>query len=209
MKSHDTLERLFDAAEELFAEKGVRQTSLREITGLAGVNLASVNYYFGSKLGLIEAVLRRRLDPLNTERLKRLSIIEDNTRGSGTSPDVRGVMRAIFEPILTMMPSEAFLRLIARSMTDPDETVKEIFLREIKPVFQLMFKLLKDACPHVPEDCLFWRVQFALGAMAHSLWGMGRIRMVPLGVDCEISRDRLLELWLDFVTHGIEAPYVE
>ena len=209
MKSHDTVERLLDAAEELFAEKGVRQTSLREITGLAGVNLASVNYYFGSKLGLIEAVLRRRLDPLNTERLKRLSIIEDNARGAGISPDVRGIMRAIFEPILTMMPSEAFFRLIARSMTDPDETVKEVFLREINPVFQLMFKLLKDACPHVPEDCLFWRVQFALGAMAHSLWGMGMIRMVPPGVDCEISRERLLELWLDFVTHGIEAPYVE
>ena len=206
MKKKDTTHRILDAAEALFAEKGVSNTSLREITSRAGVNLASVNYHFGSKLGLVEAVLKRRLDPLNKERLKRLQAIKREADSTGKAPSVRAIMQAIFEPILIMVDTQAFIRIIARSMTDPDETVKNVFLREIGPVFRLMFSLLMRALPHVPKDVLFWRVQFALGAMGHSLWAIGRVKMVPEGVDASISRDRLLELWLDFCTEGLENP---
>ncbi|MCK5427639.1 MAG: helix-turn-helix transcriptional regulator, partial [Thermodesulfovibrionia bacterium] len=54
--NHDTKQRILDATEFLFARKGFRGTSLREITNRAGVNLAAVNYHFGSKKTLLEAV---------------------------------------------------------------------------------------------------------------------------------------------------------
>ena len=68
----DTKESILDAAEKLFAERGFSGTSLRTITAAARVNLAAVNYHFGSKDALIEAVLARRVRPMNAERVARL-----------------------------------------------------------------------------------------------------------------------------------------
>jgi len=59
MAQSDTVTRILDAAEELFAEKGFSETSLRTITAKADVNLAAVNYHFGSKKALIQAVFAR------------------------------------------------------------------------------------------------------------------------------------------------------
>ena len=63
MAQSETVERILDAAEHLFAEKGFAETSLRLITSKAGVNLAAVNYHFGSKKALIQAVFVRFLNP--------------------------------------------------------------------------------------------------------------------------------------------------
>src|SRR5690606_31956188 len=63
MAQSETVERILDAAELLFAEKGFAETSLRLITSKAGVNLAAVNYHFGSKKALIQAVFSRFLGP--------------------------------------------------------------------------------------------------------------------------------------------------
>ncbi len=63
MAQSETVERILDAAEQLFAEKGFAETSLRLITSKAGVNLAAVNYHFGSKKALIQAVFSRFLGP--------------------------------------------------------------------------------------------------------------------------------------------------
>src|SRR5205085_2358496 len=61
---HETRTRILDAAEELFMQHGFEGTSMRLLTAKAGVNLAAVNYHFGSKDALIEAVFHRRLDPM-------------------------------------------------------------------------------------------------------------------------------------------------
>ena len=63
MSQSDTVQRILDAAEVLFAQKGFAETSLRAITSRAGVNLAAVNYHFGSKEALIQAVFERYLTP--------------------------------------------------------------------------------------------------------------------------------------------------
>ena len=71
-----TKDRILDAAESLFMEHGFEATSLRSITAAADVNLAAVNYHFGSKEELFQAVLTRRLDPMNQERLDLLTALE-------------------------------------------------------------------------------------------------------------------------------------
>src|ERR1700752_5110069 len=68
--------RILDAAEALFIEHGFEATSLRAITASARVNLAAVNYHFGSKEELFQAVLTRRLDPMNQERVDLLTELE-------------------------------------------------------------------------------------------------------------------------------------
>jgi len=204
-----TRERILDVAELLFAQKGTKETSLRRITGEAGVNIASIKYHFGSKDGLIKALLRRRLDPINRERMKRLKAIRKAAEDSGSRPCVRDLMHAIFEPILTFTEScenaENFLRFVARAMIDPDETVKEIFLSEMKDVLFLLFQLMKEACPNTPPDRLFWHLQFSLGAMGHALYGRGHLKLVPPGVNSAAGSKKVLEYWLDFVCNGIDG----
>src|SRR5688572_20090882 len=82
---HETRTRILDAAEELFMQHGFEGTSMRQLTARAGVNLAAVNYHFGSKDALIEAVFKRRLDPMNAERVAALDELE--AAGRPLAPD--------------------------------------------------------------------------------------------------------------------------
>src|SRR5678809_546336 len=79
--SAGTKTRILDAAERLFVEHGFEATSLRSLTSAAGVNLAAVNYHFGSKEELFQAVLTRRLDPMNQERIELLEKLERESPG--------------------------------------------------------------------------------------------------------------------------------
>src|SRR5438477_11655432 len=82
-KSSATKGRILDAAEAVFMEHGFEATTLRQITGAASVNLASVHNHFRSKEELFEAVLRHCLDPMKLERLDLLMCFED---GAASKP---------------------------------------------------------------------------------------------------------------------------
>ncbi|MGH8704715.1 MAG: TetR/AcrR family transcriptional regulator, partial [Burkholderiales bacterium] len=84
---HETQVRILEAAEELFMQHGFEGTSMRLLTAKAGVNLAAVNYHFGSKDALIEAVFRRRLDPMNAARVAELERLEKEAAGGPLAPE--------------------------------------------------------------------------------------------------------------------------
>ena len=86
MPQSDTVQRILDAAEVLFAQKGFAETSLRAITSRAGVNLAAVNYHFGSKEALIQAVFERYLTPFCQALDAKLEELEGETRSGGEVP---------------------------------------------------------------------------------------------------------------------------
>src|SRR6516165_8302775 len=92
-----TKDRILDAAERLFARDGIEATSLRAITAEAGVNLAAVNYHFQSKDALLDAIIARRIAPLNQRRLEMLDRIEAEFP-SGPLPLER-VLDAFFRPM--------------------------------------------------------------------------------------------------------------
>jgi AcrR family transcriptional regulator len=120
--SQDTKSRILDVAEHLFMEHGFEATSLRQLTSSAGVNLAAVNYHFGSKEELFQAVLTRRLDPMNHERIELLARLE---RESGDKPIAcERILAAMLTPALRLARDERrggknFLRLIGRAYADP------------------------------------------------------------------------------------------
>ena len=93
-----TKDKIMDAAEKLFARRGFHGTSVRDITGAAGVDLALVNYHFGSKKQLLAAVIERRGQVLNEERLRRLA--EERLRAAPDPPSTEAVVDAFFDPIL-------------------------------------------------------------------------------------------------------------
>ena len=97
-RSRPTRERILDAAERLFAQRGFHGVSIRDITGAADVDVALANYHFGSKQGLLEAVFLRRAEDLNSERLARLDAAIAGARGQ--PPQLEEIIDAFTHPLL-------------------------------------------------------------------------------------------------------------
>ena len=115
----DTKERILETAERLFAERGYGATSLRSIIAAAKVNLAAVHYHFRSKEALLDAVLERRIEPINRERL---ALLEEQERAAGDAPpSIEAVLTALIEPPLRLSrdPSyRMFVKLMGRIFAD-------------------------------------------------------------------------------------------
>jgi AcrR family transcriptional regulator len=213
MSQPDTKERILDAAEHLFATEGFHNTSLRAITGDARANVAAVNYHFGSKEALLEAVFERRLVPLNRLRREHLEAIRQAARTSGHRPAATVALRAFIEPTLRFRDSgpgaEAFVRLVGRAIAEPDDTLRKIFMQQMEPIFFLLYDTLREALPHLSQSDLFWRLHFALGAMSHTMCMAGRFQLLPPGVTPPTDATSLTTLLLAFITAGMEAPCAE
>jgi AcrR family transcriptional regulator len=169
----DTKSRILDAAEMLFIECGYEAMSLRQITSRAEVNLAAVNYHFGSKEALIHAMLSRRLDRLNLERVKLLDRF-DTLLGSNLTCE--HVLGAMFIPALRLSRDSgtggrAFLRLLGRAYTDPSSFIRDFLNGHYATVAERFFAAFQRALPHLPRDELGWRLHFAIGALSSVLAG--------------------------------------
>ncbi|SDQ49425.1 transcriptional regulator, TetR family [Paraburkholderia fungorum] len=169
----DTKSRILDAAETLFIECGYEAMSLRQITSRAEVNLAAVNYHFGSKESLIHSMLSRRLDQLNQERLKLLDRFDAMLGERLTCEHVLGAM---FIPALRLsrdprVGGKAFLRLLGRAYTDPSSFIRDFLNGHYASVAVRFFDAFQRALPHLPREELGWRLHFAIGALSGVLAG--------------------------------------
>jgi AcrR family transcriptional regulator len=167
----DTKIRILDAAEDLFIEFGYEAMSLRHITSRAEVNLAAVNYHFGSKEALIHAMLSRRLDVLNIARLKLLDRFEGLPGARLTCEHVLGAM---FLPALQLSRDReaggsAFLRLLGRAYTDPSNVIRDFLNQHYAVVSQRFFDAFQRALPQLPPNELAWRLHFSVGALSSVL----------------------------------------
>jgi len=209
MSQPDTKQRILDAAEHLFARNGYHATSLRGITTTADANLAAVNYHFGSKEALLEAVIVRRLDPLNEIRRGQLEALLQKAELAGELPSCREVLRAFVEPTLRLRQqgseAEDFIALIGRTLAEPRGIAMSIFLRHMQPLLQRIFKALALSLPALTEQDLFWRMHFTMGCLSHIMRCHERYSMVPDNVNIDLPVDELIEHFLDFTTAGMEV----
>ena len=193
----DTKERILDTAERLFAANGYSATSLRSIIAAAGVNLASVHYHFHNKEALLDAVIRRRVEPINRERLELLDRLEQQA-GEGPPPSIGPVLMALVGPPMRMArePEFAdFVHLMGRILTESDPGV---IRKHFGETFQRFMGAIARALPFVPPDELLLRAHLAMGAMAHALCGRAAI----FGVTADVTADRVVS----FLAAGMAAP---
>jgi AcrR family transcriptional regulator len=183
--SGDTKGRILDAAEDLFIEHGFEDMSLRQITSHADVNLAAVNYHFGSKEALIHSMLARRLDKLNDERLTLLDQFERRFAGTenGNGLTCEHVLGALFIPALRLSRDpqhggRAFLRLLGRAYTDPSSFVREFLAAHYASVSDRIFEAFARALPHLPQEELGWRLNFSIGALSGVLAGSDTTKLL-------------------------------
>lgn len=169
-----TKDRILRAAEELFARRGFDGASLRELTSAAGVNLAAVNYHFGCKEKLIEKVLRRRLDVLNTQRMAALDKVEGR-------PDTTldRVLDAYIRPALEIsydVGGELFMRMLARAFAERDERLRELLSQNYGHVMRRFAAEFARLLPHLDKVELYWRMDLVTGALTLAMSGFGMIQ---------------------------------
>ena len=202
-----TKDRLLDAAEELFSDRGIDATSLRAVTSAAGANLASVNYHFESKDGLVRSVFLRRLEPLNNERLELLDALE--VAAAGSPIELEAILDAWVMPALRMGQSpegKRFKRLLGRIYSEPGDSLQTLLRELFGEILQRFSAAIGRTLPELSLEELMWRVHFMLGAMIHTVADQPSIRAFSGGLcdpsDIEGVRRRLI----DFVSAGLRSP---
>ena len=194
-------------------EHGFEATSLRQITAAAGVNLAAVNYHFGSKEELFQRVLTRRLDPMNQERVALLARFEHEVAPRVLSPEK--ILAAMFIPALKLARDperggKNFLRLLGRAYADPAPFIRR-FLSEQYAVMIARFKTaFGRALPHLPKKELSWRLHFVMGALSYTLAGTDALRLIAALNPRDSDNDEiLLRRLAPFLIAGLKAPLPE
>ena len=176
---------------------------------MAQANLAAVNYHFGSKEALIEAVIERRLLPLNQLRTKRLEAVLAEARSRDSAPDVRQTLAAFVEPTLSFRNSSPgakdFIALIARALADPNDTARNIFISRIMPVFALLHQGLAAALPQIDNKTLYWRLHFTIGSLSHIMHNMDKLPIPEQMRPVADSPQEITEMLLSFLTSGMEG----
>jgi AcrR family transcriptional regulator len=204
----DTKRRILDAAESLMGDKGFTSTSMRDITAAAKVNLASVNYHFGSKEALLAAVLERRLQPINEQRLEFLDALE--LENSDSKIRHQDIVRAFVSPPFKQQQqwggnSETFLRLLGRLHSETNEEFRQVFMSEYELVYQRFAVALQRSLPHLTNTNLPWRMLFMVGSIAFTMsWGQSMM----LRQDTSISPNDVLDELIEFTCAGLAAPLV-
>ncbi|HIY72287.1 MAG TPA: TetR family transcriptional regulator [Candidatus Luteimonas excrementigallinarum] len=182
-----TKERILGAAEELFAQQGFSGTSLRQVTSRAEVNIAAVNYHFGSKENLVNEVFRRRMDDMSAQRLEMLRKAREEAPDS-----LEAILAAFVEPALALAANRngggAFIRVIARAYAETNDGLRA-FLSERYGHVQRDFARALAAClPGLTKEELYWRLDFLGGALTYAMADFGLIKR-PAGVS-EIDHRR-------------------
>ena len=207
--SADTKTRILDAAEKLFVEHGFEATSLRSLTSAAGVNLAAVNYHFGSKEELFQAVLTRRLDPMNQERIELLGRIEREAAGRALSCEK--ILFAMLIPALKLARDEKrggnnFLRLVGRAYADPAPFIRHFLSAQYAGMIGRYKEAFSKALPHLSRQELTWRLHFVMGALSYTLAGTDALKLFAEATATTNNDELLLQRLAPFLVAGLKAP---
>lgn len=198
---------MLDAGEKLFARQGVDGTSVRDIVKVAGVNLGSVNYYFGSKDRLVVEVFMRRLEPINRERIARLDALEAATEGQ--SIRLEEIIDALVRPAMEGGDDrEDFMRLMSRCLVEPNEDLKKSIEKEFAEIARRFDSAILRAVPGLPPEEMFWRMSFLFGALHHGQQQWAGFDQIPKPSELQPirpDREGFIQRLIAFGTAGFTA----
>ena len=199
-----TKERLLVVAGELFADRGFDSVSLRMITDRANVNLASVNYHFGSKEELIGAVVDDIVRPVNERRLSLLSLIDYTTQDP-----IRKIIHAFIDPVFDLSDSgnddNKYYKLISRCIASRDERVSSIIIKQFPEVLAQFVSALTKALPSINSNSAHLKIMFMAGALAHSLFHYENLLLISEGRFDLNSTEVLKSELVSFLLTGMNA----
>lgn len=209
MAQKDTVTSILIAAEELFSERGFAETSLRNITTRAGVNLAAVNYHFGSKKSLIQAVFSSFLDPFCEQLEGELLMM---TKQMPEHPPTLEKLLNIISRVALKVGQDSprrlgiFMRLLGLAYTQGQGHLRRYLTKQYGQVFAPFLEMLTAVTPHLTDEERFWRIHFMLGTTVFTLSGVDALTAIAehdLGKETDIAQ--VIEKLVPFIAAGLNA----
>ncbi|HVI60229.1 MAG TPA: TetR family transcriptional regulator [Luteimonas sp.] len=198
-----TKDRILGAAEELFAQHGFGGTSLRQVTSRADVNIAAVNYHFGSKENLVTEVFRRRMDEMSAQRLALLKQARAQDAGG-----LEAILAAFVEPALALAQDRngggAFIRVIARAYAEKNDGLRKFLSEQYGHVLREFAKAIAGCVPELSKEQLYWRLDFLAGALTYAMADFGLIKR-PSGVSDATHRAKAAQELIRFAAAGFKS----
>lgn len=211
-REEDPRERILLAAQAVFLEQGFELATVREITLRAGVNISAINYYFGSKDELLAAVLDRIMQPYTEARVKALAAAE--AKAAPEPVALVTIVAALVRPMVTLSRDEdgarPLTRLIQQIRARPSEGTKRFFVSRVDPSVFVFINAFQRALPHLSRADIFWRYNFAIGAVMQVLIdsdpATDRLKQLS-GNLCDTSSDeQIIAELITFISGGFYAP---
>ena len=198
-----TKDRILGAAEELFAQFGFSGTSLRQVTSRADVNIAAVNYHFGSKENLVNEVFRRRMDDMTAHRLQALKSAVEHHPG-----ELEPILAAFVEPALALAQDRhgggAFVRVVARAYAEKNDSLRKFLSDHYGHVLRDFAKAIGTCLPGLSKEELYWRLDFLAGALTYAMADFGLIKR-PAGISEAAHRERAARELIRFAAAGFRS----
>lgn len=203
MTNHfNTKERILHAAEDLFAQHGFAGTSLRQVTSRADVNIAAVNYHFGSKENLVHEVFKHRMDEMSEKRLRALSEAVSNDPS-----DLHAILLAFIQPALALTLDRhgaSFVRVLARAYAEKNDGLRNFLSENYGQVLREFAKAIAICLPQLTKEELYWRMDFTAGALTYAMADFGLIRRQP-GVTEKDHCEKAAQHLITFAQAGLKA----
>ncbi|MBU2976954.1 TetR/AcrR family transcriptional regulator [Alteromonas sp. C1M14] len=204
----ETKTSILNAAETLFAQQGYAHTSMRTITTYADVNLASVNYHFGSKKNLIQQVLKRYFDILMPQFDEVLHQFEVEKGAKG----IESLFLSLVSPMMTLSQvrpngTELFVQLLGRGYTETQGHLRRFIMTSYGATVANLIATIRRCLPDVNEDELFWRMHFALGSFVFSMASSEALtEIAQADFDEQVDIKAVIMHMVPFVSYGIAGP---
>jgi len=203
----DTATRIILAAEALFAEQGFTETTMRQITAEADVNLAAVNYHFRSKQGLVNAVTERLMEPLCAEIEVALA---DRLASSG-KVQLEELLEMLMRALLHVNQQNTFslsvfMRLLELAYMKSQEELREFFVSRYAPRLESFLSCLQADSAPMEENEFFWRLHFMLGAVVFTLSNYHTLLLLEKrSFKDSVEIEQILHRMIPVLTAGMQA----
>jgi AcrR family transcriptional regulator len=206
MAMNSTKVKILNAAEVLFAEQGFSETSMRLITSVAEVNLAAVNYHFGSKKDLIQSVIDRFFIQISGKVGSAF-----NTLDKQDDVSMREILEALLIPVIELdqdrsQSASHFMRLLGRAYTESQGHLK-VFLREKYGHLQSQFThLVHKANPELSQNEIFWRLHFMLGTLVFAMASYPALsEIAEADLNEKVDTKRMIDYLIPFLTASLQS----
>jgi AcrR family transcriptional regulator len=199
--------KILDAAEKLFAHRGFHGVSIRDITQAAGVDVALANYHFGPKKNLLAAVLERRAQLLNDERLHMLA--EAKRRAAPKAASAEAVINAFTYPLNNKSARggpgwKSYFALVAQINNSP-EWGGIMMSQYFDHVVHVFIDALREVYPDCDPRELYWAYHFLSGALTLTFAETRRVDNLSGGLCKSTDLDAVHERLVPFCTAGFTA----
>ena len=206
MTTLSTKERILNSTENLIAESGFAELSIRKISQQAHTNLAAINYHFGNKQQLINQVLERRLNNLFQVREKMLHDLNQGNKEMVCN--LEQILHAFIAPALYMINDRhqggrVFMKVLARAYAEQSEALHELLATRYTNTIKEFAEAINLACPTLPKQTIFWRFLFIIGALTYTMGDFGASSMAKQMPEAEYfnkSVDELIQFAVSSLT---------